>query len=71
MRQVGDGVVAPAVQADGLEEDDVLGGAPGIFSAYWAGHAKDAAANLNLLLDQLAWWATALRTARHDRPYPA
>jgi NAD(P)H-dependent FMN reductase len=24
-----------------------------------------------VLLDQLAWWATALRTARHDRPYPA
>lgn len=33
---------------------DVLGGAPGIFSAYWAGQKKDAAANLALLLDQLA-----------------
>lgn len=33
---------------------DVLGGAPGVFSAYWAGHRKDAAANLDLLLDQLA-----------------
>ena len=33
---------------------DVLGGAPGIFSAYWAGHGGDATANLNLLLDQLA-----------------
>ncbi len=32
---------------------DVLGGSPGIFSAYWAGQKKDAAANLALLLDQL------------------
>lgn len=33
---------------------DVLGGAPGVFSAYWAGHRKDAGANLDLLLDQLS-----------------
>lgn len=33
---------------------DVLGGSPGVFSAYWAGHAKDDAANLALLLDQLS-----------------
>lgn len=33
---------------------DVLGGAPGVFSAYWAGHAKDDAANRTLLLDQLS-----------------
>ncbi len=33
---------------------NVLGGAPGIFSAYWAGHRKDATANLTLLLDQLS-----------------
>lgn len=32
----------------------VMGGAPGIFSAYWAGHQKDASANLALLLDQLS-----------------
>ncbi|MDQ0728997.1 XTP/dITP diphosphohydrolase [Microbacterium sp. W4I20] len=32
---------------------DVLGGSPGVFSAYWAGQKKDAAANLKLLLDQL------------------
>ena len=32
---------------------DVLGGAPGVFSAYWAGQKKDSAANLELLLDQL------------------
>jgi len=31
----------------------VLGGSPGVFSAYWAGQKKDAAANLELLLDQL------------------
>ncbi|WP_322411960.1 RdgB/HAM1 family non-canonical purine NTP pyrophosphatase [Microbacterium invictum] len=33
---------------------DVLGGAPGVFSAYWAGHRKDDAANRALLLDQLS-----------------
>jgi len=33
---------------------DVLGGSPGVFSAYWAGHAKDDRANLELLLDQLS-----------------
>jgi non-canonical purine NTP pyrophosphatase, rdgB/HAM1 family len=32
---------------------DVLGGAPGIFSARWAGGHGDAVANLRLLLDQL------------------
>jgi len=33
---------------------DVLGGAPGIFSARWSGRAHDATANLELLLAQLA-----------------
>ena len=33
---------------------DVLGGAPGIFSARWAGTKKDNAANVQLLLDQLS-----------------
>ncbi|MCU1517051.1 MAG: non-canonical purine pyrophosphatase [Pseudarthrobacter sp.] len=33
---------------------DVMGGAPGIFSARWAGRHGDDAANLRLLLDQLA-----------------
>ncbi|MBT2475142.1 RdgB/HAM1 family non-canonical purine NTP pyrophosphatase [Microbacterium sp. ISL-103] len=42
---------------------DVLGGAPGVFSAYWAGHKKDAAANLELLLDQLHDVADPHRTA--------
>lgn len=32
---------------------DVLGGSPGVFSAYWAGQRKDPIANLELLLDQL------------------
>jgi XTP/dITP diphosphohydrolase len=43
---------------------DVLGGAPGIFSAYWAGQKKDAAANLALLLDQLADIADPHRSAQ-------
>ncbi|WP_375383934.1 RdgB/HAM1 family non-canonical purine NTP pyrophosphatase [uncultured Microbacterium sp.] len=42
---------------------DVLGGAPGVFSAYWAGHAKEAGANLALLLDQLSDIADPHRTA--------
>jgi XTP/dITP diphosphohydrolase len=33
---------------------DVLGGAPGVFSARWAGRHGDDAANLRLLLDQLS-----------------
>jgi XTP/dITP diphosphohydrolase len=33
---------------------DVLGGAPGIFSARWSGRHGDDAANLRLLLDQLS-----------------
>lgn len=44
----------PALADDSGICVDALGGAPGAFSAYWAGHAKDAAANLSLLLDQLA-----------------
>ncbi|HYI50613.1 MAG TPA: RdgB/HAM1 family non-canonical purine NTP pyrophosphatase [Microbacterium sp.] len=44
----------PALADDSGICVDVLGGAPGVFSAYWAGHAKDAAANLTLLLDQLS-----------------
>lgn len=33
---------------------DILGGAPGIFSARWCGHHGDDRANLELLLNQLA-----------------
>lgn len=43
---------------------DVLGGSPGVFSAYWAGHRKDAVANLELLLDQLSDIADPHRGAR-------
>ena len=43
---------------------DVLGGSPGVFSAYWAGHRKDATANLELLLDQLSDVADPHRTAQ-------
>lgn len=42
---------------------DVLGGSPGVFSAYWAGQRKDAVANLELLLDQLRDIADPHRTA--------
>ncbi|WP_344067143.1 RdgB/HAM1 family non-canonical purine NTP pyrophosphatase [Microbacterium pumilum] len=54
----------PALADDSGICVDVLGGAPGVFSAYWAGHAKDAAANLNLLLDQLADIGDPQRTAQ-------
>lgn len=54
----------PALADDSGICVDVLGGAPGVFSAYWAGHAKDAAANLALLLDQLSDIRDPGRTAR-------
>lgn len=44
----------PAVADDSGLAVDVLGGAPGVFSARWAGRHGDDAANLALLLDQLA-----------------
>lgn len=44
----------PALADDSGICVDVLGGSPGVFSAYWAGHAKDDGANLRLLLDQLS-----------------
>lgn len=43
---------------------DVLGGSPGVFSAYWAGQQKDAIANRDLLLDQLRDIADPHRSAR-------
>ena len=43
----------PALADDSGICVDVLGGSPGVFSAYWAGQQKDAVANLELLLDQL------------------
>lgn len=54
----------PALADDSGICVDVLGGSPGVFSAYWAGHAKDAAANLALLLDQLSDVADPHRTAQ-------
>ncbi len=43
----------PAVADDSGLCVDVLGGAPGVFSARWSGRHGDDAANLRLLLDQL------------------
>ncbi len=54
----------PAVADDSGLSVDVLGGAPGIFSARWAGRHGDDAANLELLLAQLADIAEPHRGAR-------
>ncbi|VEG25405.1 RdgB/HAM1 family non-canonical purine NTP pyrophosphatase [Actinomyces howellii] len=54
----------PAVADDSGLCVDVLGGAPGIFSARWSGRHGDDAANTRLLLDQLSDVADAHRTAR-------
>ena len=54
----------PAVADDSGLCVDVLGGAPGIFSARWAGRHGDDAANLALLLAQLADIAPEHRGAR-------
>jgi XTP/dITP diphosphohydrolase len=44
----------PAIADDSGLCVDVLGGAPGVFSARWSGRHGDDRANLRLLLDQLA-----------------
>jgi len=54
----------PAVADDSGLAVDVLGGAPGIFSARWAGRHGDDAANLDLLLAQLSDIAEPHRGAR-------
>ena len=54
----------PAVADDSGLCVDVLGGAPGIFSARWCGRHGDDAANLRLLLDQIADVTDPHRTAR-------
>ncbi|MFF0725764.1 RdgB/HAM1 family non-canonical purine NTP pyrophosphatase [Streptomyces sp. NPDC004134] len=53
----------PAVADDSGLCVDVLGGAPGIFSARWAGRHGDDAANLALLLAQLSDVGPAHRAA--------
>ncbi|SDS70561.1 XTP/dITP diphosphohydrolase [Paraoerskovia marina] len=53
----------PAVADDSGLAVDVLGGAPGIFSARWAGRHGDDRANLDLLLAQLADVADGDRAA--------
>ncbi|MBY8879255.1 RdgB/HAM1 family non-canonical purine NTP pyrophosphatase [Actinacidiphila acidipaludis] len=53
----------PAVADDSGLCVDVLGGAPGIFSARWAGRHGDDAANLDLLLAQLSDIDTPHRAA--------
>lgn len=53
-RTLADATGLPAVADDSGLCVDVLGGAPGIFSARWAGRHGDDKANLDLLLAQLA-----------------
>ncbi|MEV7972843.1 RdgB/HAM1 family non-canonical purine NTP pyrophosphatase [Cellulomonas sp. NPDC089187] len=54
----------PAVADDSGLSVDVLGGAPGIFSARWSGTHGDDRANLDLLLAQLGDIADEHRAAR-------
>ena len=54
----------PALADDSGICVEALGGAPGAFSAYWAGHKKDAVANLELLLDQMSDIADPRRRAQ-------
>jgi XTP/dITP diphosphohydrolase len=54
----------PAMADDSGIGVDVLGGSPGVFSAYWAGHRKDGVANYELLLDQLSDIADPHRSAQ-------
>ncbi|MFP3712908.1 RdgB/HAM1 family non-canonical purine NTP pyrophosphatase [Puerhibacterium sp. TATVAM-FAB25] len=53
----------PAVADDSGLAVDVLGGAPGIFSARWSGRHGDDTANLELLLAQIS----AIRAPEHRR----
>ena len=55
----------PALADDSGIAVDVLGGSPGVFSAYWAGQRKDDVANRELLLDQLRDIADPHRAARY------
>ncbi|MFF6961039.1 RdgB/HAM1 family non-canonical purine NTP pyrophosphatase [Streptomyces sp. NPDC008317] len=62
-RALAAGTGLPAVADDSGLCVDVLGGAPGIFSARWAGKHGDDAANLDLLLAQLGDIDTPHRAA--------
>ena len=53
-RAVAEATGLPAIADDSGLAVDVLGGAPGIFSARWSGRHGDDVANLNLLLAQLS-----------------
>ncbi|WP_434613123.1 non-canonical purine NTP pyrophosphatase [Arthrobacter sp. A5] len=63
-RTVAEATGLPAVADDSGLAVDVLGGAPGIFSARWAGRHGDDGANMALLLAQLADIDDAHRAAR-------
>ena len=52
-RQIASALGVPALADDSGICVDVLGGAPGVFSARWSGKHGDDAANLELLLAQL------------------
>jgi len=54
----------PSVADDSGIAVDALNGMPGVLSARWAGQAKDDAANLKLVLEQLADVPDDRRTAR-------
>lgn len=54
----------PAIADDSGLSVDVLGGAPGVFSARWSGGHGDDKQNLQLLLDQLADVPAEYRTAQ-------
>lgn len=62
-RAVADATGLIALADDSGLAVDVLGGAPGIFSARWAGHHGDDEANIDLLLAQLADIPTPHREA--------
>lgn len=63
-RAVAEATGMPAVADDSGLAVDVLGGAPGIFSARWSGRHGDDSANLQLLLKQLADIPADRRSAR-------
>lgn len=63
-RALADATGLPVIADDSGLAVDILGGAPGIFSARWSGHHGDDEANLTLLLNQLADVPTQYRGAK-------